>query len=221
MALTDSTADAVDAFVTDLLATEDDALRRALRAGDEAGMPPIQVSAPHGMLLQLLARAMGARRILEIGALAGYSAIWLARALPEGGRLVTLELEPRHAEVARDNLRAAGLADRVEVVVGPATVSLRKMTETNVEPFDMVFIDADKEGYPEYLEWSLRLTRSGSLIVADNVVRGGAVLDASDPRAAGVRRYLERLAADERLEATVIQTVGVKGYDGLAIALVR
>lgn len=188
-----------------------------------AGMPQIQVSATLGRFLNLQARTMGARRILEIGTLAGYSSIWLARALPADGRLITLELEPRHAEVARGNLTRAGLADVAEVRVGPAADSLRAMVADNFAPFDMVFIDADKDGYPEYLEWSLKLARPGTLIVADNVVRGGAIIDAdsSDGRVQGVRRFNEMLARDPRLDATILQTVGVKGYDGIAYALVK
>jgi predicted O-methyltransferase YrrM len=213
---------AVDDHLAHLFGAHDDSLHGALDGGRAAGLPPIQVSPLHGKLLYVLARAIGARRILEIGTLAGYSAIWLARALPDDGRLVTLELDARHADVARQSLAQAGLADRVDIIVGPAAESLRRLLQDRSAPFDLVFIDADKEGYPEYLEASLRLTGPGSLIVADNVVRGGAIIDPQeDSRVRGTRIFLEQLAADERVEATVIQTVGEKGYDGLAIARVR
>lgn len=221
--MTDDRWLAVDAFIAERIAPDDTLLAAAVDAGARAGLPPIQVSAPHGKLLHLLARAMSARRILEIGTLAGYSAIWLARSLPPDGRLVTLELDPHHADVARESLQRAGLADLVEVMVGPAVEALAQLVDGGIEPFDMVFIDADKEGYPDYLDWSLRLTRPGSLIVADNVVRGGAVVDegSDNSQVRGVRRFLELLATDDRVDATVVQTVGAKGYDGLAIARVR
>jgi predicted O-methyltransferase YrrM len=178
------------------------------------GLPPHDVSPPQGALLELLARLMGARSILEIGTLAGYSTLWLARALPPGGRLVTLEADPRHAEVARANL--AGVA---EVIVGPALETL----PTLAGPFDLVFIDADKRSNAEYLRWALRLSRPGTLIVADNVVRGGAVADGSstDPSVVGVRAFFAAVAAEPRLRATAIQTVGAKGYDGFAVVLVE
>lgn len=221
--MTEGTWSAVDRYLAQGLVEEDDVLRQALAAGEQAGLPQIQVSPALGKLLYLLACSISARRVLEIGTLAGYSTIWLARALPPDGRLVTLELEPRHAEVARRNLAEAGLAERVEVMVGPAADSLRQLAGSSVEPFDLTFIDADKESYRDYLEGALQLARSGSLIVADNVVRAGALADlqSSDPRVVGVRRMLEMAAADERLETTVLQTVGSKGYDGIAIALVR
>jgi predicted O-methyltransferase YrrM len=214
---------AVDNHLVELFGLDDDVLRAAIADSVTAGMPQIQVSATLGRFLNLQARTMGARRILEIGTLAGYSSIWLARALPVDGRLVTLELEPRHAEVARANLVRAGLGDVTEVRVGPASETLRAMVADKVEPFDMVFIDADKDGYPDYLEQSLELARPGTLIVADNVVRGGAIIDAdsSDARVQGVRRFNEMLARDPRLDATILQTVGVKGYDGIAYALVK
>jgi len=213
---------AVDSYISDLLVRPDEALETALEGSEAAGLPAIQVAANQGKLLHLLARLQGARSILEVGTLGGYSTIWLARALPPGGRLITLELEPRHAEVARANIARAGLAERVEVRVGPASESLPRLTQEGVEPFDLVFIDADKEGYPDYLGWALRLTRPGSLIVADNVVRGGALIDpdSSDPRVQAVRRFIELVAAEPCLDATVIQTVGSKGYDGLAFAVV-
>jgi predicted O-methyltransferase YrrM len=214
---------AVDDYIVETFDLDDDVLRAAVAAGVAAGMPQIQVSAALGRFLNLQARAIGARRILEIGTLAGYSSIWLARALPADGRLVTLELSEKHAEVARGNLARAGLADVAEVRVGPATESLAALVAEGVAPFDMVFIDADKEGYPDYLEWSIRLGRPGTLIVADNVVRGGAIIEAdhADSRVQGIRTFIGMLARDPRLDATIMQTVGAKGYDGIAYALVR
>jgi len=213
---------AVDDYIGDLLAPADPALDAALKASETAGLPSIQVAANQGKLLHLLARLQGARTILEIGTLGGYSTIWLARALPSDGRLITLELDPWHAEVARENIARAGLAERVEVRVGPASETLAGLAAEGGGPFDLIFIDADKEGYPDYLSWALKLSRPGSLIVADNVVRGGAVIDpaSSDPRVQAVRHCLELMADEPRLDATVIQTVGSKGYDGLAFALV-
>ncbi|MGZ5353896.1 MAG: O-methyltransferase [Actinomycetota bacterium] len=211
----------VDGYLTGLLAPSDAALDAALAASDDAGLPQIAVSPPLGKLLQLLARSHSARTILEIGTLGGYSTIWLARALPEGGRLTTLEVEPRHAAVAGANLERAGLADVVEIRIGPAQRTLSELAGGS-RTFDLIFIDADKPAYPEYLRWSMRVAHPGTLIVADNVVRGGAVADAAseDPNVVGARRFLEVLAAEPRLSATVIQTVGSKGYDGFAIALV-
>jgi predicted O-methyltransferase YrrM len=197
----------VDRYIAARLIGDDPAI-------DRGDLPPIEVSAPEGALLELLARLRGARSILEIGTLAGYSTIWLARALPPDGRIVTLEADPRAADVARRNL--AGLP--VELIVGPALETLPTLTG----PFDLVFIDADKRSNAEYLDWALRLSRPGTLIVADNVVRGGAVADASsdDPSVAGVRAFFDAVAAEPRLRATAIQTVGAKGYDGFALALV-
>ncbi|HEX5474598.1 MAG TPA: O-methyltransferase [Vicinamibacterales bacterium] len=194
----------------------------ALRAGEAAGLPPIGVSAPQGKLLHLLARVRGASSILEIGTLAGYSTIWLAQALRPGGRLITLEADPRHADVARANIERAGLADAVEVRVGRASESLPALDAEGRGPFDLIFIDADKPGTPEYLTWALRLSRPGTLIVIDNVVRSGAVVDDSgkDASVAGMRQALDLLAEEPRVSATVIQTVGSKGYDGFALALV-
>jgi predicted O-methyltransferase YrrM len=213
---------AVDDYLVDRLIPADPALEAALAASDAAGLPAIQVAANQGMLLQLLAQMAGARRILEIGTLAGYSTIWLARALPAGGRLITLEAVPAHAEVARGNLAAAGLADVVEVRVGLAADTLRELADKATEPFDFVFIDADKEGYPAYLDWTLRLSRPGTVIVADNVIRDGAVADMAedDSRVVGVRRFLDELGRLPNVAATAVQTVGVKGYDGFAIARV-
>ena len=197
-------------------------LTAALADSEAAGLPAIQVSPAQGKLLHLLARIRGARRILEVGTLGGYSTIWLARALPADGRLISLELQPHHAEVARADLARAGFTDQVEVRVGSAQESLAAMVAEQVEPFDFVFLDADKEAYPEYLEWSLRLTRPGSVLVFDNLVRHGRVLDpdSEDSDVRGVRRLMEMLAVEPRLSTTVIQTVGVKGYDGFGLAVV-
>lgn len=210
----------VDDYLTDLLLPEDAALDQALAESHAAGLPAIAVSAPQGRLLHLLARMRGARRILEVGTLGGYSTIWLARALPPDGTLVTLEADAHHAQVARDNLARAGLSGVAEVVLGPAADTMASLPRE--APFDLIFIDADKSGYPDYLRAAVELSRTGTVIVADNVVRNGAVSDTDndDPAVQGVRRYLEMVAADPRLEATAIQTVGAKGYDGFALALV-
>jgi predicted O-methyltransferase YrrM len=212
----------VDAYYNGLLVGNDPALDAALADSAAAGLPSIHVSPSQGKLLHLLARACGARTILEIGTLGGYSTIWLARALPAGGRLVTLEAEPRHAAVARGNIARAGLADIVDLRLGAAQDTLPRLAAEARGPFDLIFIDADKQGYPGYLAWALKLSRRGTLILADNVVRKGAVIDPSstDPTVLGVRRMNELLAAEPRLSATVVQTVGSKGYDGLVIALV-
>ncbi|HTT15015.1 MAG TPA: O-methyltransferase [Thermoplasmata archaeon] len=211
--------EAVDRYYEERARTRDAALDAALAASAAAGLPPIQVSPLQGKLLHLLAVSIGARRILEIGTLGGYSAIWLGRALPPGGRMVSLELEPKHAAIARASLTRAGLDDRVEVRVGPAVASLDRMFAEHEAPFDLVFIDADKEGYPDYFERALALAHPGTLLVADNVVRRGDVVDAanSDPQVEGVRRMAERVAATPRVSATWIQTVGSKGYDGFAV----
>ena len=213
---------AVDRYVADLLVPPDPALDEALRASEAAGLPAINVTPGLGKLLHLLARLQGARSILEIGTLGGYSTIWLARALPADGRLITLEAEPRHAEVARANVDRAGLAGVVEVRLGPALETLPRLAEEGRGPFDLIFIDADKPSNPDYFAWALALSRRGSLIVVDNVVRGGAVVDAAsdDPGVRGVRRLMEMMAAEPRVSATAIQTVGGKGYDGVALALV-
>ena len=204
----------VDRYLAGLYGVSDPILEAALTPG----LPGASVSPGQGAFLHLLARAVRARSILELGTLGGYSAIWLARALPEDGRLVTLEVDPAYAEVARTNVERAGLGGLVDIRVGAALETLPLVDG----PFDFVFIDADKEQNPEYLEWALRLSRPGTLIVADNVVRGGAVIDSKsdDPRVRGVRRFHELLAAEPRVIATAIQTVGVKGYDGFAIAVV-
>ncbi|RRQ89540.1 O-methyltransferase [Streptomyces griseofuscus] len=211
--------DDVDDYFINTLSPDDEALRAALRENDAAGLPPIGVTAAQGKLLQLLAQVQGARAILEIGTLGGYSTIWLARALPEDGRLVTLEYSARHAEVATRNIARAGLDRVAQVRVGPALESLPKLADENPAPFDLVFIDADKANNAHYVEWALRLTRAGSLIVLDNVVRGGRVADpgTTDPDVAGTRAAIELIASHPRLSGTAIQTVGTKGYDGFAL----
>lgn len=212
----------VDEYFTTLLAPADDTLAAALRDSDAAGLPHINVAPNEGKLLQLLAQIQGARRILEIGTLGGYSTIWLGRALPADGRLITLEYDPTHARVARGNLARAGLDKITEVRVGPALESLTKLAEENPEPFDLVFIDADKVNNPHYVEWAVKLTRPGSLIVVDNVVREGKVADPgnTEPHVRGTREALELIAAHPKLSGTAIQTVGSKGYDGFALARV-
>jgi predicted O-methyltransferase YrrM len=213
---------AVDRYIGDLLLPADPSLDAALEASVAAGLPAHQISPAQGKLLQLLALMQGAQTILEIGALGGYSAIWLARALPVGGRLVALEADPGYAAVARANIARAGLADVVEVRVGRALDTLPLLAAERGEPFDMIFIDADKRSNAEYLAWALELSRPGTVIVADNVVRGGAVAGEGDgdETVQGVRRFYELLAADPRVSATAIQTVGLKGYDGFAIGVV-
>ena len=213
---------AVDRYLTDLFVQPDPALEAALQASAAAGLPPIQVSPNQGKLLLLLAQVQGARSILEIGTLGGYSTVWLARALPANGRLITLELDAKFAAVARANIARAGLADVVELRLGRALETLPQLAAEGRGPFDLIFIDADKASYPDYFKWALKLARRGSLIIADNIVRKGAVADAtsSDPNVQGVRRFNELLAAEPRVSATAIQTVGSKGYDGFAIALV-
>ncbi|MEW2397134.1 O-methyltransferase [Streptomyces sp. NPDC046862] len=212
----------VDAYFSALLSPEDEALTAALRDSDAAGLPHISVAPNQGKLLQLLAQVQGARRILEFGTLGGYSTIWLARALPEEGRLISFEYEARHADVARRNLDRAGLGRLVEVRVGPALESLPKLADENPEPFDFVFIDADKANNRHYVEWALKLTRPGALIVVDNVVRSGRVVDADsdEPAIRGTRSALELIASHPRLSGTAVQTVGAKGYDGFALARV-
>lgn len=213
---------AVDRYIGDLFVPSDPALDAALASSAEAGLPPINVAPNQGKLLQLLARLRGARAILEIGTLGGYSTIWLARTLPPDGRLITLEADPRHAEVARANIARAGLAGVVELRLGRALDTLVRLFSDGEGPFDLIFIDADKPGYPDYFGWALKLSRRGSVIIADNVVRKGAVADpaSKDPMVQGVRRFNELVAAEPRVSATAIQTVGSKGYDGFAIALV-
>jgi predicted O-methyltransferase YrrM len=213
---------AVDRYLTDLLVPSDPALEAALQASTAAGLPPINVTPNLGKFLQLLAQVQGARNILEVGTLAGYSTIWLARALPPDGRLITLEVDPKHAETARSNIARAGLTNVVELRLGPALETLPQIAAEGRGPFDLIFIDADKPSNAEYFAWALKLSRRGSLIIVDNVVRNGAVIDAASTDAAvqGVRRFNEVLAAEARVSATAIQTVGSKGYDGFAVALV-
>jgi predicted O-methyltransferase YrrM len=218
---------AVDDYITDLLVPADAALEAALADSAAAGLPPIAVTPNQGKLLGLLARVQGARKILELGTLGGYSTIWLARALPADGRLITLEARAEYAEIARANIARAGLAERVEQRVAPALQTLPQLVEEGAGPFDLIFIDADKQNNPGYFEWSLKLSRPGTLIVVDNVIRDGAILDpdADDPTVGndgirGVRRFFELLAAERGVSATAIQTVGGKGYDGFALAIV-
>jgi predicted O-methyltransferase YrrM len=214
---------AVDQYTTGLLMPPDAALDAALADSEAAGLPSISVSASQGKLLMLLAQLAGATRILEIGTLGGYSSIWLARALRPGGRLITLEADPKHAEVARANIVRAGFAQTVQVRLGDARASIQKLGAEGLGPFDLFFIDADKQSIPHYLEWSLKLARPGSLIIVDNVVRDGALIDgkSNDASVQGVRRMHEMLAGEPRLNATTIQTVGSKGYDGFTLALVE
>lgn len=213
---------AVDHYFTDLLVPPDPTLDAALQAAATAGLPSYHVTPNQGKLLAILAQAIGARVILEIGTLGGYSTIWLARTLPPGGTLLTLEANPQYAEVARANITRAGLASTVEIRVGRALDTLPQLVSEGRGPFDLVFIDADKPNNAAYFDWALKLTQPGSLIIADNVVRNGAVIETAseDPSVQGIRRFNERLAAEPRVTATAIQTVGSKGYDGLVIALV-
>ncbi|WP_405873336.1 MULTISPECIES: O-methyltransferase [unclassified Streptomyces] len=214
--------DDVDDYFSAQLSPDDEVLEAALRDSEAAGLPPVAVTAPQGKFLHLLARIQGARTILEIGTLGGYSTIWLARALPEDGRLISLEYSARHAEVATRNLARAGLDRLAEVRVGPALESLPKLADENPAPFDLVFIDADKANNKSYVEWALRLTSAGSLIVVDNVVRQGRVADAdsASPDVLGSRAAIELIGAHPRLSGTAIQTVGSKGHDGFALARV-
>ena len=208
-----------DEYVEDLFVPPDDALSRGLEDAEAAGLPSISVSPNEGKLLHLIARMARASRVLEIGTLGGYSTIWLARALPPDGRLITLELSPRHAEVARANLARAGVADRVEIRVGPASASLRALVESHEPPFDLVFIDADKEGYPEYLDLSLRLVRPGSVILGDNTLRR-VFEDPSEPGVQGIKTFNERIASHPRLDSLILPII--RGHlDGLSISIVR
>jgi predicted O-methyltransferase YrrM len=214
---------AVDRYITETLAPSDPVLDVTLKASNKAGLPKIAVTPNQGKWLMILAQAIGARSILEMGSLGGYSTIWLARGLAGGGKLITLEADPKHAEVARANIAHAGLADKVEVRLGAALDTLPQLASEGLGPFDFIFIDADKGNYPGYLEWAVKLSRPGTLIIGDNVVRDGDVIDATntDPAVQGVRRMNEIIAADPRLAATAIQTVGSKGYDGFMIAIVK
>ena len=213
---------AVDQYFSEGLLPRDAILDSALETSLTAGLPAISVSPNQGKLLQILAQVMGARAILEIGTLGGYSTIWLARGLRAGGKLITLEVDPKHAEVAQLNVSRAGLQDVVEIRIGNALDMLPQLSAERRGPFDLIFIDADKQSIPAYFEWALRLSRPGALIIVDNVVRGGAVTDAdsTDPSVQGVRRFVEMLGAQTGVSGTAIQTVGIKGYDGLAIVLV-
>lgn len=213
---------AVDQYINAMLIPSDAALDAALETSTAAGLPSIQVSPSQGKLLHLLVRLQGARKILEIGTLGGYSTIWMARALPSGGRLLTLEADVRHAAVARANFARAGLAGVIELRLGPALDTLPQLAAVGLGPFDLIFIDANKSTMAEYFEWSLKLSRRGSVIIADNVIRQGGVIEAhsADPDVLGVRRFNECLAAQSLVSATEIQTVGSKGYDGFALAVV-
>ena len=216
------TWNAVERYITDSLFQHDSALESALKASDAAGLPQIQVAANEGRLLQLLARSINAKRILEIGTLGGYSTIWLARSLPHDGRLTSIEVNPTHADVARKNVANAGLAKIVQIRVGAALEVLPQIELDRLAPFDFTFIDADKANIPAYFTWALKLSQPGSIIVVDNVVRDGAVVDASstDVNVQGVRKLNELIATIKRVSATTIQTVGSKGYDGFTLALV-
>lgn len=216
--MTDRIWNEVDAYIEDRLVGEDEALSAAIREGAAAGLPAIAVSAAQGKLLHLLALSIGARRILEIGTLGGYSAIWMARALPAGGKLVSLEIDPRNAEVAGRNIARAGLSDRVEILVGPAISRLPDLQG----PFDLAFIDADKESNAAYFDHAVRLSRPGGVIVVDNVVRNGGVIDpGGNSMVQGVRRMMDAIHSDKRVTATAVQTVGSKGYDGFLMAVVK
>ena len=223
MAVNRNIANAVDEYFTRIIVAPDKALAEALAANTAAGLPSIDVSAPQGKLIHLLARMMGARKALEIGTLGGYSTIWLASALPHDGRLITLERNARHAEVARQNVARAGLGGKVEIRTGAALETLPKIETEGIHPFDFVFIDADKANNAAYVEWALRLSRPGTAIVVDNVVRDGHVVDAknTDADVVGVRRMFELIAREPRLSATAIQTVGAKGWDGFVLAVVK
>jgi predicted O-methyltransferase YrrM len=212
----------VDDYITGLFVPFDPVMQEALAASEAAGLPSISVAPNEGKLLMLLAQICGARKILEIGTLGGYSTIWLARGMASGGSLITLEASPKHAEIARTNIARAGLTGVVEVLVGPALETLPQLAAEGRGPFDLIFIDADKESYADYLAWALKLARPGSLIIADNVIRDGEILDpaSSDARVQGTRRFNQLLANEPRVKATVIQTVGKKGHDGMAIAIV-
>lgn len=213
---------AVDRYISDRLASSDLALTEALKDSEAAGLPAISVTPNQGKFLQLLARLHGARKILEIGTLGGYSSIWLARALPPDGRLITLEASPKHAEVAKKNIERAGLSGMIDLRLGPALELLPQLATEGLGPFDLIFIDADKPNTPEYFNWALKLACVGSLIVVDNVIRDGAIVNAGsdDPSIIGMRRFFDQVAKDKRVSASALQTVGSKGYDGFSLALV-
>lgn len=214
---------AVDDYIVDALFEADPALDAVLAANRDQGLPPIDVSPAQGKLLSLLARIQGAKNILEVGTLGGYSTIWMARALPASGKIVTLELDPHHASVAQSNFERAGVSTRVDLRIGPALQSLAALSAENAGPFDLIFIDADKPNNPNYLSWAMRLSRPGTVIICDNVIRDGAVLDEDghDANVEGARAAFSFIGGDKRLVATAIQTVGAKGYDGFAIAIVE
>jgi caffeoyl-CoA O-methyltransferase len=215
--------ESVDHYISGLLAQEDEALTAATHSLKEAGMPAISVSPNQGKFLQLLAILCNAKNILELGTLAGYSTIWMARALPKDGRLITLEADPKHAAVAQNNIDRAGLAGQVQIRTGKALDVLPQLVAEGAGPFDMIFIDADKPPYAEYFQWALRLSRPGTLIVADNVIRDGKVIDETntDPAVGGARRFNAMLGANTAVTATILQMVGVKEYDGIALAVVK
>lgn len=214
---------AVDSYISNTLVPSDDALDAALQASEDAKLPSIQVAPNQGKLLAILAQSIGARSILEVGTLGGYSTIWLARALPADGKLVTLEIDPKHAAVAQENITRAGLGEVVEIRLGSAVDTLPKLVEEGLEPFDFVFIDADKTSTTEYFQWALKMTHPGSLIVVDNIVRKGEVTnpDSTDASVKGIQRFMQAVKDDPRVIMTGVQTVGSKGYDGFAIALVK
>lgn len=213
----------VDAYLTERLIQQDSILEQVLQNNKRADLPAIDVAPNQGKLLHLYAQMIGAERILEIGTLGGYSTIWMARALPEHGQLITLELDPHHAAIAGQNLALAGLSPKVEIRVGEALEQLAKLEEEGTAPFDLIFIDADKPNNPRYLQWALRFSRPGTVIIGDNVIRDGEVTNkhSTDPRVQGVRRFMDLLAEEPRVMATAIQTVGVKGYDGFVLGIVK
>lgn len=213
---------AVDEYIASLWMPDNAILEETLRRSEAAGLPAIHVAPTHGQFLMLLARSIGAKSILEIGTLGGYSTIWLAQALPDEGELVTLEVNPHHATVARENLSRAGVIDKADIRVGEALHTLAQLASEPRKPFDFIFVDADKENNTAYFEWALRLARVGSVIIVDNVVRNGEVIDAdsTDSRVQGVRRFYERVSREPRVTSTALQTVGSKGYDGFAMVLV-
>lgn len=213
----------VDEYLATMLLPKDEALAEALAASEAAGLPAIAVSPTQGRMLEVLARALGARDILEIGTLGGYSTLWLARGLTSGGNIITLESDPRHARVAQDNFARAGFRPVISLRLGPALETLPALVREKAGPFDLIFIDADKPSLREYVEWALKLSRPGTMIVVDNVIRDGMVIDpdSADPSVQGVRRMNEYLATEIRITATALQTVGAKGYDGFALLLVR
>lgn len=211
----------IDLYFNKKLHTSDPILDSIQKANKEANLPAIDVAPNQGKLLYLLAKLAGAKRILEIGTLGGYSSIWLGRALPDGGHLVTLELDTNHAKVAEENIRMAGLENKVEVIVGPALDTLPTLKDKGFTSFDFIFIDADKPNYPNYLKWALNYSRSGTVIIGDNVVRKGRIIDSEDPSEQGIRQFIDLLSEESRIDSTAIQTVGTKGYDGFVLGIVK